>query len=110
MRIKIKPLSTNVCWYGKRIKTDAYQGYETELGYQLPNIKIPEKICIKVMVGFSSKGSDLDNCLKPMIDIMQKKYGFNDNRIYRIEIEKQIVKKGEEFIDFEFKDYETCQD
>lgn len=106
MEIKIKPLSANVCWYGKRIKTTAYKDYERELGYQLPNIKIPENICIKLVVGFSSKGSDLDNCLKPMIDIMQKKYGFNDNRIYKLEIEKQIVKKGEDFIKFEFKEYE----
>jgi len=49
----------------------------------------------------SNKGFDLDNSLKPFIDILQKKYGFNDNRIYSITAMKRIVPKGEEFISFD---------
>ena len=35
-----------------------------------------------------------------MIDILSKVYGFNDKNIYRLDLEKKIVKKGAEFIDF----------
>jgi len=32
------------------------------------------------------------------LDIMQKKYGFNDNQIFELNIRKCIVSKGKEFI------------
>ena len=44
--------------------------------------------------------SDVDNGAKPFIDILQKKYGFNDNQIYELHLYKEIVDKGNEFIDF----------
>jgi hypothetical protein len=34
------------------------------------------------------------------MDVLAKKYGFNDNRIYRGVIEKEVVKKGDEYIRF----------
>jgi Holliday junction resolvase RusA-like endonuclease len=54
----------------------------------------------------SSEGSDIDNFLKLFNDILSKKYGFNDNKIYKIEIEKFIVKKGSEAIEFKIEHYE----
>jgi len=39
--------------------------------------------------------------MKLFIDILQKKYLFNDNRIYKATIYKEIVKKGKEFIEFD---------
>ena len=104
IEIKIKPLSVNKCWQGRRFKTPEYGVYETELIYKLPNKVIyPGKLALYLKIGFSSKASDLDNSIKPILDILQKKYGFDDKRIYKIEASKQDVKKGEEFIKFEIE-------
>ncbi len=102
MLINIKPLSVNKCYSGRRIKTEEYLAYEKELLIKLQNVKIPDdKIAIYVQFGFSSKGSDIDNCVKTFLDVLQKKYRFNDNRIYRLIVDKYIVKKGEEYINFD---------
>lgn len=103
MRVKIKPLSINAAWAGRRFKTPVYQVYEQELLLRLPKTyHIPEgKLRLVIIFGFSSKASDLDNGLKPFIDILQKKYQFNDKRIYAIVCRKEDVKKGSEFVDFE---------
>ena len=96
---KIKPLSVNDSWKGRRFKTDKYKAYEKELLLLLPAIEIPEgKLQLEIIVGFSSRASDIDNILKPFLDILQKKYGFNDSRIYRLIIDKTITKKGSELI------------
>ena len=59
---------------------------------------------LSAKVWFSSRWADIDNWLKLFIDVLQKKYGFNDNRIYKLIIEKEITKKWEEFIEFNIKD------
>ena len=107
-KIPIKPLSVNEVWKGKRYKTKKYKVYECLLMFKLNAIRInvPDgKLSLSVNVGFSSKSADIDNVLKPFIDILQKKYSFDDNRIYRINIEKTIVPKGKEFIEFEINSY-----
>jgi len=101
MKINIKPLSVNQCWQGRRFKTDKYRAYEAEMLYRLPKMIIPKvKLNICITVGFSNKASDIDNVAKPFIDILQKKYSFNDNQIYLLTMTKKIVKKGNEYIDF----------
>ena len=103
-KVDIKPLSINKAYRGRRFKTSDYKSYEQELWLLLPNKNIPKgKLVFIAKVGYSNKGSDIDNFLKVFIDICQKKYIFNDNLIYRLEIDKEITKKGEEFIEFEFK-------
>ena len=103
MRINIKALSVNNCWKGRRFKTKQYKGYEKELLLKLPNKKVGKgKIALYIIFGFSSKLSDIDNGLKPLIDILQTRYKFNDRNVYRLVVEKQIVKKGKEFIDIKF--------
>jgi Holliday junction resolvase RusA-like endonuclease len=99
-RIRIKPLSVNQCWQGRRFKTSLYEAYEEELLYLLPPKVIPPgKIYLYLKVGFSSKTADLDNIIKPVLDILQKKYFFDDKRVYRIEASKEIVKKDSEYLD-----------
>ncbi len=106
MILNIKPLSVNKVWQGKRFKTQCYKDYETELFYLLPQkIEISKKMKLQLVFGFSNKASDLDNPVKPFIDILQKKYGFNDKDIYRLEIEKKDVAKGEEYIGFNLLNY-----
>ena len=107
MKIDIKPLSVNQCFQGRRFKTPKYKQYETELLYLLPKINVPNGLLtLKVVFGLSSKLNDIDNGLKPFIDVLQKKYNFNDRDIYKLEVEKEIVKKGKEYIDFKILSYE----
>jgi Holliday junction resolvase RusA-like endonuclease len=105
-RIKIKSLSVNQCWQGRRFKTQDYKTYEAEMFYLLPaKIVMGEKVKLSITFGFSNKASDIDNPVKPFIDILQKRFGFNDKTIYKLEVEKKIVKKGSEYIDFNI---ESC--
>jgi len=100
-KIQIKPLSINVAWQGKRFKTPAYKTYEGYVLLLLPKTKIPSgKLSVFFEFGFSNKLSDIDNPVKPFMDILQKKYGFNDSRVYELKLKKTIVKKGNEFIKF----------
>jgi hypothetical protein len=95
---KIKPLSVNDCWQGKRFKTSKYKSYEQELLLTLPKINLPKPpFEIYFEFGFSNVMSDWDNPVKPLQDILQKKYGFNDKDIYRAVVNKVMVKKGEEY-------------
>jgi len=104
MRIKIKPLSVNQCWQGRRFKTPEYRAYERSFYYLLPDVKIPKgRLKLFLIFGLSYSGSDADNLVKPFLDILQKRYGFNDNQIYELEIKKEIVEKGQEFVDFRIK-------
>ncbi len=107
MKIKIKPLSINECFKGRRFKTDSYKIYEKTLLLLLPKLNIPKgiKLHLTIIVGYSSSGSDLDNCCKPFQDILSKNYSFNDNQIYKLSMIKEIVKKGNEYIDFDIQEY-----
>lgn len=110
MKYKIiaNALSVNKCWQGRRFKTPEYKSYESNLLHILPNLNVPNGILyVKLMFAFSSKLKDIDNPLKPFLDILQKKYKFNDRDIYKLEVEKIIVAKGKEFIEFEIKELEN---
>ena len=99
-KIKEKPLSVNEAWQGKRYKTETYKKYEKDLLFMFPNGKIdPEQMLrIEFFFGFSNQASDLDNPVKLLIDIAQKKYGFNDKNVFELNVRKCLVKKGDEFI------------
>ena len=104
-KIDIKPLSVNKAWKGKRFKTNEYRKYEKNLILLLPKQKIGDGyLSLDVEFGFSSMASDLDNPLKPFIDVIQKKYGFNDKQIFKLFVTKTLVKKGKEFIQFKIKE------
>ena len=102
MKIEIKPLSVNQCFQGRRFKNKKYKSYEKELLLLLPKVKIDFKRDLRVDLtfGFSSTLSDIDNPLKPLLDVLQKKYGFDDKQIQELNVKKEIVKKGKEFIKF----------
>ena len=101
IEIKIKPLSVNKVWRGQRFKTQEYKDYERDWFYLLPKLDIPKgKISLAIIWGMSNKVSDIDNPAKPLIDILQKKYNFNDKSIYELFMKKVDVKKGCEYISF----------
>ncbi|MFT6151365.1 MAG: Holliday junction resolvase RusA-like endonuclease [Flavobacteriales bacterium] len=95
---QIKPLSVNKCWMGKRFKTKDYKNYEAELLSSLPDQELPEPpFEIYFEFGFSNSASDWDNPIKPLQDILQKRYGFNDKDVVKACVVKKKVKKGEEY-------------
>ena len=105
MRLDIKPLSVNQAWQGKRFKTKAYKTYERDVLMLLGKLEVPDgNIHIDLTFGFSNKQSDIDNPVKCFVDILQKKYGFNDSKIYSARLRKVDVKKGEEFIEFDIRE------
>lgn len=101
-KINIKPLSVNKVWQGRRFKTPYYKAYEQEVMLMLPkDLKIPSgRLGLALEVGFSNKQSDIDNVAKPFIDILQKQYKFNDRDLYQLKMDKVIVPKKEEYIQF----------
>jgi len=102
--VKVKPLSVNQVWQGKRFKTKAYKQYEKEILLNLKPMNVEGgKLSLFLRFGLSSKNADIDNPVKPFVDCLQKRYGFNDRHIYKMVIEKVDVSKGEEFIEFELK-------
>lgn len=103
-KIFIKPLSVNECWQGKRYKTDKYSNYEDAMLNCLKPINIPEPpLRLYYEFGFSSKLADLDNCVKPLQDILQKRYSFNDKEIFEMTVVKKIVPKGSEYLQFKIE-------
>lgn len=103
---KIKPLSVNEAFQGRRFKTPKYKAYEQKLLLALPKMNMPEPpFEIHFEFGFSNVMSDWDNPVKILQDILQKKYGFNDKDIYRATVDKVIVKKGEEYFKVKITTY-----
>lgn len=102
-KIRIKPLSVNSAFQGKRFKTPKYKAFEKEMLITLPNLKqdFTGQLKVTIQYGFSSKLSDIDNPCKLVLDCLVKKYGFDDRQIYELVQTKEIVKKGFEYIDFE---------
>ena len=104
IELSIKPLSANEAFKGRKFRTKKYDAYIATLMLILPKLSLPNPpYSINLVVGYSNVLSDIDNCLKPFIDCLQKKYLFNDRDIYKLSIEKKIIKKGKEFINFEIK-------
>lgn len=104
--VTVKPISVNTAWQGRRFKTEAYKAFEKECLYKLPAGKYQgstsSKINLELEFGFSNKQQDIDGPTKLVIDILQNKYGFNDNQIYQLNVLKKIVRKGGEYWAFNF--------
>ncbi len=104
MQINIKPLSVNECWKWRRYKTNQYIAYEARLLKiyldEITWIDFKKPLSID-FIFWLSKSSDIDNPLKPLIDILQKRYWFNDNQIMSITVKKVITK--DQFIYFDIK-------
>ncbi len=99
-KLNERPLSINEAWQWKRFKTPAYNNYDKAILLHMPKgqIDVEKMLRIEFFFGFSNKASDLDNPVKLLIDLAQKKYGFNDKNVFELNVRKCIVKKGEEFI------------
>lgn len=82
-----------------------------EAGYKLKSqwkkkktITTPCEIWIDL---FTCRVQDVDNVLKPILDLLQKNEVVkNDNLFYKLDIEKHKVPKGEERIELQILGYE----
>lgn len=100
-KIEREPISVNNCWQGRRFKTDDYKKFESDVLFLLPKITLPPApYSIQLEFGMSNMASDIDNPVKPFLDCLQKKYGFNDKQIMKAVITKKVVPKGSEYIKF----------
>ena len=102
---KIKPLSANKMLgaRGKRsFKSPEYVKYQEDIGEFLKDVEWPfgiNQVTFEVEGGFSNRGADLDNIIKPILDTYQGIFeDFNDNKVYKIKLRKRIIPKGEEYI------------
>lgn len=101
-RIPVKPISLNRAYKGRQYKTDAYKEYESLVTSHLAEGHVPfGSYELLLLFGFSNERSDFDNPVKCLTDLLQKKYNFNDKHIQRCVIEKVLVPKGKEFIEFQ---------
>jgi Holliday junction resolvase RusA-like endonuclease len=101
--LRIKPLSVNKAYKGKKYVTQAHKDYKEFILLSLPNenLLITPPFKIVYHFGFSTTKADLDNPVKVLQDIISEKYGFDDRHIWEINIKKHIVPKGKEFVEFE---------
>ncbi len=102
IKINMKPMSVNGAWQGRRFKSKEYIAYTDSCMSILPNITLPEPpYRINFEFGVSNPASDWDNPVKPIQDILQKRYKFNDKDIYEAFVKKVIVPKRHEYFSFE---------
>lgn len=92
LEIEIKPLSVNSAWKGRRYRSDEYERYRRDMFYLIPR---PEEMYVvplqvRIYMGLAShKSSDVDNPLKPMLDILGDiGYYRDDNLIYDLRVVK----------------------
>ena len=92
-------------FYRNKNKTTDYRNYQNEIRDELilDQAAWPfgvDNVEFQIHVGLSSKLADLDNVLKPLFDTYQSIYDeFNDKSVYKITATKELVAKGEEFLD-----------
>jgi len=102
--IIISPISNNKLWQGRRYKTLLYTDWIKEGLFIMPkrnrikgNVKIQLYFYIK---HFNFNRCDLDNFLKPTIDLIVKKgWISNDKKIQRIICEKKKAENDKEKIE-----------
>lgn len=97
IKLEIKPLSVNKAWQGRRYKTDEYKLYEENVMFMLRRIKLLDidflkPLKIEIVAGMSVS-ADIDNVVKPFLDILQKRFNFNDKNIMELFLKKEITPK-----------------
>jgi hypothetical protein len=122
IELNIKPLSVNDAYdpiavkkkvngkirhIGQLVKSREYKRYTKDLPKLLPSeLQLPPgKLVFLVRFYFATAGSDYDNPLKSMQDLICAYYGVNDNKIYLGMQQKIVAGKGNEKIEFEFLSY-----
>ena len=92
IKLDIKPLSVNQVWRGRRFKTPEYKQYEKDVSlllcsqrllYKNSSLKEDNKYYFEVSYIFYLRNFhcfDIDNCIKPLQDILVKNGIIPDDR------------------------------
>jgi Holliday junction resolvase RusA-like endonuclease len=114
-KIEVKPLSANEAYapkvvrqgqrtYATSYKTVKYQTYERAVRQRLKHLEFnlgdSGELVLCIRVFYVTAASDIDNCVKPFLDILQRHFGFNDNRVYVLQVKKVVAGKGNAGIEF----------
>lgn len=110
-RWDLAPLSVNrVYGLAKKtmFKSKQYLEYEKAIlerlqGSEMEQQMLEGKLRVKYKFGFKRSNSDIDNPVKPLQDILQNHYGFNDKQIYELEVEKYLCRTIPPFVEFEIE-------
>lgn len=80
-----------------------YREYQNEIRDELLGTAWPyasSMVAFTINAGLSNRAADLDNVVKPVLDTFQSIYDdFNDNKVYEIHMKKDIVSKGDEYLE-----------
>lgn len=80
--LPFKPLSVNKAWQGRKYKTKDYDDFIIDCLYILPRRKMIEGNVAVIMDFYLKrpKNCDVDNFIKPLLDIIVKKGYIKDDR------------------------------
>lgn len=103
VHLPVKALSANKMHYANRkVDTAEYKKYKLVIFNALKKYRFEvdpkDKYKLSLVVGYSSKLSDLDNSFKPLLDSMQRVLEFDDRQVFEIEALKDHVPKGDEYL------------
>jgi Holliday junction resolvase RusA-like endonuclease len=104
--VQCRALSTNqMSGRRKTFETKHYLEYRdliARVAGGFYGISKKDRFICYVEVGYSNTRADVDNSLKPLLDSLTAciDEDFDDSQIYRIELDKVIVKKGQEYVKF----------
>ena len=95
----------------RRFKSNKYRAYQHHIQNELRDVEWPfesDQLIVSVDAGVSNRGADVDNVIKPILDTYQSVFdAFNDNKVYRIVLNKLIVPKTKEYITVELTKLES---
>jgi len=109
-KFDFKPLSANKMFYKGKQLTKEYRDWRELIYEDIADrskwpFKEDDRLFFDVYIGLSSKLADVDNCIKPLLDTFQYMFEFNDKYVFEVHIEKELIKKGEEYFDVTVKEY-----
>lgn len=107
LHIPVAALSTNKMYAGQKRRSVYYKAFRKKIfnflseskEYRRNQVSLKGNLVLKMEVGFSSPLSDLSNVIKSIEDILVAFYDFDDRQIVRIEMDKVLVRKGDEYMD-----------
>lgn len=101
--LKIKPISVNEAWQGRRYKTEIYKAYEEQLLWMFKGYKECKPCGLYgIVIKWASPNalkSDIDNVIKPFMDCLVKSGIVKDDR-YCNEMHIEKIKSKDYFIEF----------
>jgi len=96
VEVPITPISINQAWQGRRFRTAYYKKYQRDFYLLLPKQeKIEGDVAVSLVFYLKHPlKSDLDNYVKPVLDILQQRgYISNDRYIWDLRIRKRQSNK-----------------